>query len=97
MITEQLPAWTAPWREAGREEGLQQGLEQGLEQELTHERELILRLVTRKFDAAAAGRLSPLLDHIGEPKSLTRIADWIMDCDRPQDLLARTEALAGDS
>ena len=85
MITEQLPAWTASWRE----EGLQQGLE--------HERELIARLTARKFDAATAGRLSPLLDRIRQPERLADVADWIMDCDQPEDLLARTEGLVDKS
>lgn len=93
MMRKQILIWTAPWREEGFEEGLKQGMEQAL----ARRRTLIVRMVTRKFDATIAERLPPLLNRIGEPKNLIQIVDWIMDCEQPEELLARTETLVNNS
>ena len=78
------------WMQQGIRQGIEQGERKGMQQGMAHERALILRLAERKFDAAAAGRLPVFLNRIQDPENLVEVADWIMDCDRAEELLART-------
>ena len=71
-----------------RAEGREQGLAEGREEGLAHERTLLLRLAARKFDAATAKRLKPLVMGMDTAR-LADVADWIIDCDTGDDLLAR--------
>ena len=80
-------------RAEGRAEGLAEGREEGRAagraETLAHERALLLRMATRKFDAVTAERLEPLVMAMDATARLTDVADWIIDCDTSDDLLAR--------
>ena len=76
-----LRAWQDQYRAEGRAEGLEQGL--------ATERELLCRLVARKFGADTAERLSGLLARIGDTRRLAEVGDWIIDCATGADLIAR--------
>ena len=97
MLEETVREWTADWvaegREQGREQGLEQGLEQGREQGLeqgrAEERALLCRQAARKFDAAAARRLSAALAEVADPDRLAEVGDWIIECGTADELLAR--------
>ena len=67
-----------------REEGRAEGIEEGL----AHERELLLRLAARKFDAAAARRLGEILAN-ADATRLVEAGDWIIDCNTGEELIAR--------
>ena len=69
-------------REQGREQGLQQGRAQG-------QRVLLRHLVSKKFGDAAAQRLGAALEGVADPDRLTRIGDWIIECETADELFAR--------
>ena len=97
MLEETVREWTADWvaegreqgLEQGREQGLEQGREQGLEQGRAEERALLCRQAARKFDAAAAERLSAALAEVADPDRLAEVGDWIIECGTADELLAR--------
>lgn len=78
-----------------RAEGRAEGLAVGREEGRAHERALLLRQATRKFDAATANRLEPFVTGMDDTARLAEVADWIIDCDTGDDLLARV-AQAGN-
>jgi len=78
------------WMQQGFERGYKWGFERGYKQGLlAHERGLILRFASSKFGSAAGQRLSILLDRIEDPESLDAVVDWIIECDRAEEFLAR--------
>ena len=97
MLEETVHEWTADWVAEGRKQGLErgreQGLEQGLEQGRAEERALLCRLATRKFDDAAAQRLSVALAEVADPDRLAEVGDWIIECGTADELLGRVARL----
>lgn len=79
----------AEGRVEGRAEGQAQGRAEIQAEWLTHDRNLLLRQVTRKFGAETAERLEPLLATVQDTARLADVGDWIIDCDAADDLLAR--------
>ena len=75
-------------REEGRAEGIEEGRAEGIEEGLAHERELLVRQATRKFDVAVARRLGEFLAD-ADATRLTETGDWIIDCDTGEELIAR--------
>ena len=75
-----------PWLRMEREESRAEGRAEG-------ERALLVRQATRRFGPATANRLSALLLAVGDPDSLARVADWIVDCATDTELIDRVEAL----
>ena len=84
-------------REQGLERGLEQGLEQGLERGIEQERARGLARLRRqaaiKFGARTAERLADLLGGTIAAEQMERVGDWIMECDRGGDLLARVTTM----
>ncbi len=91
MLAEDTLDWTRQWKQQGREEGRQEGLQQGLQQELADERALLLRLVGKRFGAACAQTLVPLLEPIDDPERLAEVGEWIVTCDTAEAFLARLQ------
>ena len=77
------------WMKQGEQQGIQQGMQQGMQQALERERGVILRFASSKFKATADKPLSAFLNRIQDPDGLTKVADWIIECDQPEELLAR--------
>ena len=73
------------WMKQGEQRGMQQGMQQALE----HERAVILRFASSKFKATADKPLSAFLSRIQDPDRLAEVADWIIECDQTEELLAR--------
>ena len=110
MLAERAKEWTEQWfaegRETGLQEGLEQGLERGLEQGLEqgrvqglergleHQRDMAVRQARLRFGDAISKRLSPILGHITDPTTLTKVGDWVIQCRDGAQLLARAEAAA---
>ena len=74
------------WNEELRAEGRAQGVER--------ERARLRRQTERKFGAATAEELAPLLASIDDPGQLDALADWIIDCANGRELLARLQSSA---
>lgn len=102
MLAERVKEWTRVWREEGLRQGLDQGLkqgleqgfEQGLEQVLHSGRRMLLRQIERRFDAGTAVAAEPLLARLDRPEPFEQIGEWVIDCQEPQDFLARLRTLA---
>ncbi len=60
-----------------------------MQQALEHERAVILRFASSKFKATADKPLSAFLSRIQDPDGLAEVADWIIECDQTEELLAR--------
>ena len=88
------------WYQDVRAEHVAEGIEQGIEQERSRSLARLRRQAAIKFGAQTAERLSALLganiaadqrERLGD-----RASDWIMECERGEDLLARVSALVGN-
>ena len=78
-LAKRVQEWEAEWH--------RQGFEQGIEQGLAAERELLRRLATRKFGAAAGDALVRHLADISDPDRLAVIGERIVDCGTGAELL----------
>lgn len=78
-------------QEKYRAEGRVEGMERGI----AAERDLLLRLAARKFDAGTAERLSGLLVRIGDPEDLAEVGDRIIECASGDELIVRVGETAG--
>ena len=82
-------------REWGKEydrqwmEKLEKGVERERRASIQRERELVQRMVTRRFGPSAAGQLLPVLDRISDPKDIAPIADAVIECETAEDFLDR--------
>ncbi len=76
-------------REEGLEAGLERGLERGLEQGLERERRLMHRLVGRRFGAATADRILPVLEGISDPEGIALVADAVIECRTAEEFIDR--------
>ena len=82
----------------GMEQGIQQGIEQGVQQERARGLARLRRQAAIKFGAPTAERLADLLGAAIAAEQMERVGDWIVECDRGEDLLARVSAMrANDS
>ena len=72
--------------------GIERGQAQGFEQGLAAERELLRRLATRKFGAAAGDALVRHLADISDPDRLAGIGERIVDCGTGAELIERLDA-----
>ena len=52
-------------------------------------RELVHRMVTRRFGPSAAGQLLPVLDRISDPEEIAPIADAVIECETAEEFLER--------
>ena len=81
------------WGKERDEHWLQKGLEKGIKEErrasLQRERELVHRLVTRRFGPGTAEQLVPLLDRLSDPGSIVAIADAVIECETGEEFLQR--------
>ena len=80
MLTDRVLDWTQQWKQEGRQEGLQAGLQQGRQEGLHSERQLLLRLVRRRFGDDAMERSRMLLAQIENPSVLEELGEMVLDC-----------------
>ena len=88
--------WAVRWYEDGLEEGREQGREQGRKQGRKQGRSegqvlVVRQLAIRKFGAETARRVSEALDQLSDPEEIRAVADAVIDCDTPEDFLARVD------
>ena len=99
-LAKRVQEWEAEWHRQGFEKGLKEGLErgiaqgrkQGVERGFAAERELLCRLATRKFGAAAGDALARHLADISDPDRLAAIGERIIDCRTGAELLEWLDA-----
>jgi flagellar biosynthesis/type III secretory pathway protein FliH len=91
ILAEDTLDWTRQWKQQGREEGRQEGLDQGFKQGLAAERALLLRQAGKRFGAACAQTLAPLLEPIDDQERLAEVGEWIVTCDTAEVFLARLQ------
>ena len=106
-----LGKWFAEVRAGHVAEGIKQGIEQerargvarlqqGIEQERARGLARLRRQAAIKFGAQTAEQLSALLDTGIATERMERLgdrmSDWIVECERGEDLLARVSAMVGN-
>ena len=62
------------------QEGLQQGMQQGMQRGVDSERQLLLRMVRRRFGAQAAEQSQSLLSRFSKPEQLEDLGELLLDC-----------------
>ena len=68
------------WLEKGRIEG---------------ERELVNRLVTRRFGSRTAKQLVPIFDTLSDPERIAAVADAVLECETAEECIVRAREAAG--
>ena len=81
------------WFDEVRAEHVALGVEQGIVQERARGLARLRRQAAIKFGARTAERLAALLGAAIAAEQMERVGDWIMECDRGGDLLARVTAM----
>ena len=78
-------------REWGKEYDRQwmEKLDRERQASIQRQRELVQRMVTRRFGPAAAGQLLPVLDRISDPEDIAPIADAVIECETAEKFLER--------
>ena len=79
--------------ERGMKQGIEQGMAQGIEQERARGLARLRRQAAIKFGAGTAERLAALLGAAVAGEQMERVGDWIVECDRGGELLARVTAM----
>ena len=77
----------------GVAQGIQQGVAQGIQQERARGLARLRRQAAIKFGTQTAERLAARLGTAVSTEQMERVGDWIMECERGGDLLARVAAM----
>ncbi len=73
------------WGEERDQLWLQKGIEQGIERD----RQLMHRMVSRRFGPGTAEQLVPVLARISDPEGIVLIADAVIECETAEEFLKR--------
>ena len=87
MLSERIDSWEKQWEQQGIEKGLQKGLQQ--------QRQMLLRLVRKRFGADAAEQSLPLLERIDNAQSLEDLCEQLLDSPNPEAWLQALRAIVG--
>ena len=91
-LIERVQKWTEEerqqWLEKGRREGVERGRIEG-------ERELVYRLVTRRFGPGAVEQLAPALEQVSDPERIAAVADAVLECQTAEEFIVRAREAAG--
>ena len=79
--------------QALRDADIAKGEARGLERGLERERQLLVRLVGRKFGPDVAEVAAGQLAGISDPDRFQDVGEWIFDCKTGSELLARLQAI----
>ena len=88
--------WEAEFLQEGREQGRKEGRSAGLEEGWAAERNLLLRQAARRFDAATAEALSPMLAKVRDAERFAEVGEFIVDCATGNELLDRVRRTNGE-
>ena len=87
--------WVQEGLEKGLEKGRQEGHQKGRQEGLNSERQLVLRLVRRRFGAAVMEQSRTGLEGITEPAALEELGEMLLDCADGEAWLAALARRAG--
>ena len=90
-MTTLMEARLQEWHDSAIAQGVQQGMRQGVHQ---GHKDLLRRLVERRFDAETARRLLSLLEG-ADADRLTDVGGWIAECASGDELLDRVGQASG--
>ena len=88
-----LGKWFEDLRAEHLAQGIQQGMEQGIQQERARGLARLRRQAAIKFGAQTAEQLADLLGAAVAAEQMERAGDWIVECERGADLLARVATM----
>ena len=71
------------------EKGVARGIARERQASIERERELVHRMVTRKFGPGTSEQLRAILDHISDPDDIAPIADAVIECETAEEFLER--------
>ena len=77
------------WGEERDQLWLQKGIERERQASIQRERELVTRMVTRRFGPGTAEKLQPMLERINDPEDIVAIADAVIECESAEEFLRR--------
>ncbi|MXX33546.1 MAG: hypothetical protein F4107_11765 [Gemmatimonadetes bacterium] len=77
------------WGEERDQLWLQRGRQEGVERH----REMVHRQVSRRFGAAAAEKVLPLLGRLTDQEDIVAVADAVIECATAEEFLRRVDAL----
>ena len=81
------------WGEERDQLWLQKGIERGIERErhasIQRERELVHRMVRRRFGPGPADQLRPMPETISNREDIVAIADAVIECETAAEFLRR--------
>ena len=80
------------WGEEERQQWLEKGIERG---RIEGERELVNRLVTRRFGSRTAKQLVPIFDTLSDPERIAAVADAVLECETAEECIVRAREAAG--
>ena len=80
----------------GLERGIAQGVERGIAEERARSLARLRRHAAIKFGRPTAQRLGELLGTTASTEQIERVSDWIMECERGEQLLAKVSAMAAN-
>ena len=95
-LLERVRKWGEEERKQWLEEGVEQGRREGVEKgRIEGERDLVYRLVARRFGPDTAERLGPVLDPLSDPERIVAVADAVLECQTAEEFIARARKAAG--
>ena len=95
-LLERVRKWGEEERKQWLEEGVEQGRREGVEKgRIEGERDLVYRLVARRFGPDTAERLVPVLDPLSDPERIVAVADAVLECQTAEEFIARARKAAG--
>ena len=77
------------WGEERDQLWLQKGIERERQASIQRERELVTRMVSRRFGPGTAEQLLPVLERISEQEDIARVADAVVECETAEEFLKR--------
>lgn len=83
-LVERARKWGQERDQRWLEKGLHKGIERG---RLEGERDLVLRMVTRRFGPEAADDLAPVLARVSTPDRIAAIAARVFECETVEELV----------
>ena len=85
--------WLQKGIQKGIETGIEKGIERGIERErqasIQRERELVHRMVGRRFGPLAAEQLLPMLARLSDQEDIALVADAVIECETAEEFLRR--------
>ena len=77
------------WGEERDQLWMQKGIERERQASIRRERELVSRMVSRKFGPDTAEQLLPMLERVSDPEDMGVIADAVVECESAEEFLRR--------